>query len=106
MNNVSATFEILPAGAPIPFGQKNSSGQLIWDVKIDFTKKSRWVKDGHHTPEPKEKNYAGVVSRDSVIIALNHSALNDVTAASIQNAYLQAPYSEKQCVICGKEFGL
>ena len=29
-----------------------------------------------------------------------------MTAAYIQNAYLQAPSSEKHYVICGKEFGL
>ena len=59
-------------------------------------------------PDPKESNYASVISRDSVIIAFTYAALNnvDVTASDIQNTYLQAPSSEKHCVICGKEFGL
>ena len=50
--------------------------------------KARWVKDEHRTPDPKESNYAGVVSRDSVRIAINYAALNDadVTAADTQNA--------------------
>ena len=41
--------------------------------------------------------YPGVVSRDSVQIALTYAALNelDVTAADIQIAYLQAPSSKK-----------
>ena len=41
-------------------------------------------------------------------IALTYAALNhvDVTVADIQNAYLQAPYSKKHYVICGKKFGL
>ena len=75
---------------------------------MDFTPKARWVKDGHHTPDPKESNYAGVVSKHSVRVDLTYAALNDVdvTAADIQNAYLQAPYSDKHYVICGKEFGL
>ena len=75
---------------------------------MDFTLKARWVKDGHHTPDPKESNYVGVVSRDSVRIALAYSSLNDayMTSADIQNAYLQAPSSEKHYVICVKEFGL
>ena len=30
----------------------------------------------------------------------------DVAAAGIQNAYLQAPSSEKHFIICGPEFGL
>ena len=55
-------------------------------------------------PDPKESNYASVISRDSVIIAFTYAALNnvDVTASDIQNTYLQAPSSEKHCVICGK----
>ena len=49
-----------------------------------------------------------MVSRDLVRIALTYAALNDVdvTAADIQNAYLQAPSSEKYYVIYGREFGL
>ena len=41
-------------------------------------------------------------------IALTYAALNyvDVTAADIQNGYLQAPSSEKHFIICGPEFGL
>ena len=59
---------------------------------------------GTPPPDLKESNYAGVVSRDSVRISLTYAALNDVdmTAADIQNAYLQAPSSEKHYVICGK----
>ena len=57
---------------------------------MDFTRKARWVKDGHRTPTPVESNYAGVVSRESVRIALTYAALNgiDVMAADIKNAYL------------------
>ena len=104
MYNVSVAFEIILTGAPVPVGWKNSSGHIIWDVNMDFTRKYRWVKDGHRTPDPKESNYAGVVSRDSVRIALSYAALNDVdvTAADIQNYYLQATSSEKHYVICGK----
>jgi hypothetical protein len=67
------------------------------------------VKDGNKTADPVTTNYAGVVSRDSVRIALTYAALLndlDVFAADVQNAYLQAPSSEKHCIICGKEFGL
>ena len=49
MQNVSVAFEILPTGAPVPVGWKKSSRHLIWDVKIYFTQKSRWVKYGHCT---------------------------------------------------------
>ena len=88
MHNVSVAFEMLPTGAPVPVGWKKSPGHLIWDVQMDFTKKSYWVKYKHCTPDPKESNYASVVSRYSVIISLTYAALNyvDVTAANIQNA--------------------
>ena len=71
-------------------------------------RKDRWVKDGHKTPEPEWSTFAGVVSRESVRIALTYSALNDlpVCACDIQNAYLQAPSSEKHYVVCIPEFGL
>ena len=92
----------------MPVGWKKSPGHLIWDLNMDFARKSRWVKYGRCVPDPKESNYAGVVSRDSLTIALTYSYLNDVdvTASNIQNSYLQAPSSEKHYFICGKEFGL
>ena len=51
MANVKVTFEILDKWQPIPIGWKKSSGHLVFDVKIDFTRKPFWVKDGHKTPE-------------------------------------------------------
>ena len=41
-------------------------------------------------------------------IALTYAALNDldVTCADIINAYLQAPSSQKDYIICGPEFGI
>ena len=66
------------------------------------------MKDGHKTPDSATSSYAGIVSRESVRIALTYAALHDVEvlAADIHNAYLQAPSSEKHFIICGPEFGL
>ena len=63
-----------------------------FDLKMDFTRKARWVAAGHKTPDPIRSAYAGVVSRESVRIAFTYAALNglDVWAADIRNAYLQA----------------
>ena len=68
---------------------------------MDFTRKARWVKDGHRTPDPKRSNYAGVVARDIIRIALTYAALNEleVTAANVRNAYLQTPSSEKHYIV-------
>lgn len=108
MYNVSVAFEILHNGKKAPPGWTKSSGHMVYDVKMDLTRKARWVKDGHRTKDPDSCTYAGVVSRESVRIALTYAALNDVpvTCADIRNAYLQAPSSEKHYIICGPEFGL
>jgi hypothetical protein len=68
----------------------------------------RWVLDGHKQADPEGCTYAGVVSRESVRIALTYAALNglEVCAADIRNAYLQAPSSNKDYIICGPEFGI
>ena len=107
MYNVGVAFEILDEGVHVPHGWKQVTRHLVWDVKMDFTRKARWVLDGHKTPDLIGSTYAGVVSRESVHIALTYAALNDldVFAADIRNAYLQAPSSQKDYIICGPEFG-
>lgn len=108
MTNVGVAFEILPEGKSAPPGWRAASGHLVWDLKMDFTRKARWVLDGHKTPDPVQSTFAGVVSRESVRIAFTYAALNglDICAADIRNAYLQAPSSSKDYVVCGPEFGL
>jgi hypothetical protein len=108
MTNVGIAFEILEPEQNLPVGYSKATGHLIFDVKMDFTRKARWVLDGHKCEKPDISSYAGVVSRESIRIALTYAALNgvDVFAADIQNAYLQAPTSVKHYIICGREFGL
>ena len=108
MHNVGIAFEVLEEGQRAPKGWKHASGHLVWDVKMDFTRKARWVLDGYKCPTPEGTTYAGVVSRESVRIALTYAALNglNVCAADIRNAYLQSPSSCQDYIICGPEFGL
>jgi hypothetical protein len=108
MGNVCVAFEILGPGMKVPPGWHKASGHLVFDVKMDFTKKAHWVKDGHKTPDSAMPSFAGVVSRDSIHIALTHVALLGlpVLEADIHNAYLQAPSLEKHFIICGPEFGI
>eukprot|EP00957_Ditylum_brightwellii_P127024 9683781-Ditylum_brightwellii.AAC.1 len=108
MFNVGIAFEVLEHERNLPVGWKKVTGHIVFDVKMGFIRKARWVLDGHKTPDPDGSMYAGVVSRESVRIALTYAALNflGVTAAEIQNTYLQAPSSQKDCIICGSEFGL
>ena len=74
----------------------------MFDVKMDFTRKTRWVKDGHRTPDLETSSYVGVVSRESIRILPTYAALHEVNvmAADIRNAYLLAPTSEKHFIIC------
>ena len=108
MFQVGVAFKILTDNEHLPVGYTKTSGHMVFDIKMDFTRKARWVKDGHKTPDPENSKYAGVVSRESVRIALTYAALYgiEVLAADIRNAYLQAPSSEKDFIICGPEFGL
>jgi hypothetical protein len=108
MKNVSVAFEIMEKDEELPGGYTLATCHIIFDVKMDFTRKARYVLDGHKTDEPKGSTYAGVVSRESVRIAFTYAALNgiDVMAADVLNAYLQAPSSEKYYIKCGIEFGI
>ena len=107
MKNVRVAFQILDDDDAIPVGYKHLSVHLIFDVKMDMTRKARLVADGHKTSDPVGSTYSGVVSRDSVRIALTYAALMglDVWGADIQNAYLSAPTTEKFWITCGNEFG-
>ncbi|KAL7523403.1 hypothetical protein ACHAXR_000160 [Thalassiosira sp. AJA248-18] len=51
---------------------------LIFDVKMEFTRKARFVAGGHMTETPVGLCYSSVVSRDSVRIAFLVTALNDL----------------------------
>lgn len=107
MKNVAVAFRILDEGETPSPKHTFVPCHLIFTVKMDFTRKCRYVANGGVTPTPVKSTYAGVVSRESVRIAFTYAALNDleVMAADIQNAYLQAPISEKYWTTCGREFG-
>ena len=109
MGNLKVAFDIQHKDPNPPPGFDKASGHnMVFDVCMTQEQKARWVKDGHCTPEPENCTYAGVKSRESICIALTCAALNDlpVFGADIQNAYLQAPTTEKHYIICGPEFRL
>jgi hypothetical protein len=91
----------------VPVGYQRIPCMLIYDVKMDFTRKTRLVAGGHVTQPPAVLTYASVVSRESVRIALTIAALNDmsVLGADISNAYLTAPTTEKVWTLLGPEWG-
>ena len=103
MEHLKVAFDIKPEGSRPPVNYTLATGHLLFDVQMTLERKARRVKDGHKTPIPEWLTFAAVVSIESVRIAFTYAALNDlpVCAADIQNAYLQAPASEKHYVICG-----
>jgi hypothetical protein len=106
MKNVFPAFEFVDDDK-IPVGYQKITCHMVFDIKMDLTRKARLVANGNETNPPKESVYSSVVSRDSVRIALLVAALNDldILSADIQNAYLNAPTKEKIYTIAGPEFG-
>jgi hypothetical protein len=70
---------------------------IVFNIKMDFTRKARFCAGGHTTDTPAEMTYSSVVSRDSVRIGFMLASLNglDVMAYDLENAYLNAPCVEK-----------
>jgi len=107
MRNNAIAFEFLQPGDSIPIGFTKITLHMVFDIKIDFTRKARLVAGGHLTDVPSNLTYSSVVSRESVRIMFLIAALNDlqILSADIGNAYLNAPNREKVYAIAGKEFG-
>ena len=107
MKHIRPAFRILEDQEMIPIGSQWIPCHMVFDVKIDFTRKARFVAGGHKAEAPKSITYSSVVSRDSVRIAFLLAALNevDILAADIGNAYLNADCREKVHTTLGIEFG-
>jgi hypothetical protein len=52
MTEVGIALKVLDEGISAPKGWHKVTGHLVWDVKMDFTHKARWVLDGHKTADP------------------------------------------------------
>jgi hypothetical protein len=77
---------------------------MIFDFNMeDFRRNARFVAGMYTTYTSHAMNYASVVSRESVIIALTLGSLNyvDVKMADIENAYLTAPITDKVWTVLG-----
>ena len=102
MYNVGVAFEVLDEREQAPNGWKKATGHLVWDVKMNFMRKARWVLNGHKTTDPVGTTFSRVVSRESIWIAFTYVALNH--AADIRNADLQSTSSQKDYIVCGPKF--
>jgi len=92
------TPEEVEAGkVPEMIRNKKMKCHVVFDIKMDLTRKARFVAGGHMTDAPQSVTYSSVVTRDSIRIAFLIAALNnlDIMACGITNAYLNAPCREK-----------
>jgi len=117
MEKVGVAFEFIENWTPEQVRQGIAKGDFVgfqeidchtvFDVKMDLTRKARFVAGGHTTETPASLTYSSVVSRDSVRIAFLTAALNDVDVMTcdIGNAYLNAPCRERIWFVAGPEFG-
>ena len=108
MENVSVAFEVMEDGKKPSSKYKQVPFNMIYDIKIDFTRKARLAGEGCRSPNPVTITYTEVVSREIARIEFTYAALNglDVWSADVQNAFLQDPCSEKHYTVCGPEFGI
>ena len=60
---IGIAFEILENDEFLPKDYKRVTGHIIFDIKMDFTRKFRWALDVHKTPSLEGSTHAGVVSR-------------------------------------------
>eukprot|EP00957_Ditylum_brightwellii_P000108 7827-Ditylum_brightwellii.AAC.1 len=58
MTNIGIAFEILENDMTTPTGWNMVTGHIIFDVKMDFMRRARWVLDGYKTPDPVGSTYA------------------------------------------------
>ena len=86
MGNIDPCINLIPKGKDPPPGYKFICTNIVFDIKIDFTQKARFVADGSMTEVPSEFTFASVVSWDSVQLALLYAALNDLDILSADMA--------------------
>ncbi len=107
MTKVMVAFDIKERETPPPPGHQFVNLHMVFDIKMDFTRKARLVAGGHMTEAPNSITYSSVVSRDSVRIMFLIAALNelDIWMSDVGNAYLNAQPREKIYTYAGPEFG-
>ena len=107
VHDIGITFEILEENASMLMGCRKVADHLVFDMKMEFTRKDWWLLDGCKTPSLESSARASIVSREIVRMLFACAALNrlDAFAPDVRNACLHAPSSEKHFIKCGPEFG-
>ena len=79
--NSKVAFKLLSRGESPPVGHQEITCHLVFDLKLDMTRKARYVAGGHLTDVPTNMTYSTVVSRDTVRIGFLVAALNGLESA-------------------------
>ena len=74
MKNVRVDFDIKEKDTKISPGHSYLDCHLIFDVKMDFTRKAMFVSNGSTTPISSASTYAKVLSRETVKISFTYAA--------------------------------
>ena len=106
MKNIRPLFKAYEGNKEdLPQGYQHIKCHMIFDIKLgeNFRRKTRLEGVGHTTTSPSSTTLSLVVSRDSVRIALNIAALDDldIMACDIQNTYLTTICKEKIWTFAG-----
>lgn len=88
-------------------GYQEIKCHLVFDLKMDLTRKARFCANGNEAEAPSSITYSSVVSRDSIRLVFLIAGLNDldILAADVTNAYLNADVREKIWFVGGIETG-
>jgi hypothetical protein len=87
MQVILPAVHILESGAKPPVGYQVIPCHMVFDVKVDFSRKARYVGGGHVTKPPATQTYASVVSWESVRIVFLYSTLNDLNILSARSIF-------------------
>ena len=66
IGNVRVAFDILNPNKSATIGWKAFRDHLVYDIRMDFTRNDKRMKNGHKTSELDQSTYAGVILRGNV----------------------------------------
>jgi hypothetical protein len=107
MKNIMMAFKILNNNDLIPPGYQQIPGNIVLDIKADFTQKARFVAGGHvltllhllHMPVLSQGTACAL--RSPLLIS---NGLN-IKGANAQNESINSPTQAKYWIQCGTELG-
>ena len=90
ITNSYNAFKILERHGKPTSGYTEITCHLVFEIKLDMTRKSQYVAGGHLTDLPTHMTYSSVFSCETVCIGFLVTAVNElyIVSEDIQNAFL------------------